>query len=102
MYGGDRARKATLIDYGFRLPSAADNRPLRFDEFEDACSTRRSSSAPRPAPTSTSTAPSIVEQIIRPTGLIDPTVEVRPIEGQIDDLLDEIKHAGRARASACW
>jgi excinuclease ABC subunit B len=91
MYNGDRARKETLIEYGFRLPSALDNRPLKFDEFEKLV----------PAITFVSATPddyelekskgNVVEQLIRPTGLIDPPIEVRPTEAQIDDLIKEVK-----------
>ena len=90
MYAGDRSRKLTLVDYGFRLPSALDNRPLNFDEFEDHIGQMLFVSA----------TPSVyeeehellrTEQVIRPTGLLDPEVEVRPVEGQIDDLLGEIR-----------
>ena len=90
MYGGDRQRKETLIEYGFRLPSAADNRPLRFDEFEAMINQAIFVSA-TPGPYEYEHSAQIVEQIIRPTGLVDPTVEVRPIAGQVDDLLEEIR-----------
>ncbi|MCC6628545.1 MAG: excinuclease ABC subunit UvrB [Chloroflexi bacterium] len=90
MYGGDRQRKATLIDFGFRLPSAADNRPLRFDEFQEMIDQAVFVSA-TPGPFEYEHSAQIVEQIIRPTGLVDPPVEVRPIEGQVDDLLEEIR-----------
>jgi len=90
MYAGDRSRKTTLVDYGFRLPSALDNRPLNFEEFESKIDQMLFVSA----------TPNVyeeehellrAEQVIRPTGLLDPAVEVRPVEGQIDDLLAEIK-----------
>jgi excinuclease ABC subunit B len=90
MYAGDRARKSTLVEYGFRLPSALDNRPLNFDEFESKINQMMFVSA----------TPSVyekdhellrVEQVIRPTGLLDPEIDVRPVEGQIDDLIGEIK-----------
>lgn len=90
MYGGDRSRKLTLIDHGFRLPSAADNRPLTFEEFEQRMPTTIYVSA-TPGPYENEHAQSTVEQIIRPTGLIDPVIDVRPIKGQIDDLLGEIR-----------
>ncbi len=90
MYGGDRSRKEVLVNYGFRLPSALDNRPLRFDEFEEHISQAVYVSA-TPGPYESERAEQTVEQVIRPTGLIDPPVEVRPTEGQIDDLLNEIR-----------
>lgn len=90
MYNGDRARKEILVDYGFRLPSALDNRPLRFDEFTKHINQVVYVSA-TPAEYELSRSPTPTEQIIRPTGLVDPKVEVRPIEGQIDDLIAEIK-----------
>jgi len=90
MYGGDRSRKETLVEYGFRLPSALDNRPLSFDEFEQRTSQVIYTSA-TPGPYELALASQIVEQIIRPTGLVDPEVEVRPVKGQIDDLVGEIR-----------
>mgnify|MGYP006278545363 CR=1 FL=1 len=90
MYAGDRSRKQNLVDYGFRLPSALDNRPLRFDEFENHINTIMYVSA-TPGPYEAQHSQQIVEQIIRPTGLLDPKVEVRPTEHQIDDLVKEIK-----------
>lgn len=90
MYNGDRARKQSLVDYGFRLPSAFDNRPLRFDEFEKKFSQAIFLSA-TPSKYEAANATSIVEQIIRPTGLVDPTISIRPVEGQIEDLLTEIR-----------
>ena len=90
MSGGDLARKKNLIDYGFRLPSAYDNRPLRFEEFESKLNQVVFVSA-TPSDFEKEHSTQIVEQIIRPTGLLDPEVEVRPIEGQIDDLMGEIK-----------
>ena len=89
MYNGDRARKETLIKYGFRLPSAADNRPLKFDEFEDRLNQVIFTSA-TPADYEKEHSTNIVEQVIRPTGLLDPEIFVRPIENQIDDLTSEI------------
>ena len=89
MYRGDRARKETLVDYGFRLPSAFDNRPLKFEEFTERIHQRVYVSA-TPGEYERERAGQIVEQIIRPTGLLDPEVFVRPIEGQIDDLMGEI------------
>ncbi|HEX6773414.1 MAG TPA: excinuclease ABC subunit UvrB [Acidobacteriaceae bacterium] len=95
MWHGDRSRKQNLVDYGFRLPSAMDNRPLKFDEFETRTNQILYVSA-TPGPYElTKSSGVVVEQIIRPTGLLDPPVEIRPIKGQIDDLLAEI----RARAA---
>lgn len=89
MYNGDQARKQVLVDHGFRLPSALDNRPLRFEEFEEKTSQLVYVSA-TPGPYELEHSPEMTEQIIRPTGLLDPEVEVRPIEGQIDNLIGEI------------
>lgn len=91
MYNGDRARKETLVEYGFRLPSALDNRPLKFDEFEQKPPQSIYVSATPGDYELEQTHGEVVEQIIRPTGLLDPIVEVRPSEGQIDDLVDEIR-----------
>src|SRR5881409_2100465 len=91
MYHGDRSRKETLVEYGFRMPSALDNRPLTFDEFEHRMNQMIYVSA-TPGPYElTKSAGVVMEQIIRPTGLIDPPVEIRPVKGQIDDLLHEIR-----------
>lgn len=90
MYNGDQARKQVLVDHGFRLPSALDNRPLRFEEYEKHISQMVYVSA-TPGPYEMEKAPEFIEQIIRPTGLLDPTIDVRPIKGQIDDLVDEIR-----------
>ncbi|UFJ40001.1 excinuclease ABC subunit UvrB [Brevibacillus humidisoli] len=90
MYNGDRARKDVLVEHGFRLPSARDNRPLTFEEFEGKIPQFVFISA-TPGPFELEHSPEIVEQVIRPTGLVDPTVEVRPIKGQIDDLIGEIQ-----------
>ncbi len=90
MLGGDRSRKQNLVDYGFRLPSAMDNRPLSFDEFETRIDQVIYSSA-TPGPYEEQCSQQVVEQIIRPTGVLDPEVEVRPVKGQVDDLLGEIK-----------
>lgn len=90
MYNGDQARKGVLVDHGFRLPSALDNRPLTFEEFEKHIHNAIFVSA-TPGPYELEHTPEMVEQIIRPTGLVDPVIEVRPIEGQIDDLIDEIQ-----------
>ncbi|MFS0688716.1 excinuclease ABC subunit UvrB [Sporosarcina sp. 179-K 8C2 HS] len=89
MYNGDQARKQVLVDHGFRLPSALDNRPLMFDEFQRYVNKAIYVSA-TPGPYEIEHTPEMVQQIIRPTGLLDPIIEVRPIEGQIDDLIDEI------------
>ncbi|MDE8564434.1 excinuclease ABC subunit UvrB [Anoxybacillus rupiensis] len=89
MYNGDKARKQVLVDHGFRLPSALDNRPLTFEEFEKKVNQIIYVSA-TPGPYELEHSPEMVEQIIRPTGLLDPTIDVRPIQGQIDDLIDEI------------
>ena len=91
MYLGDRSRKETLVEYGFRLPSALDNRPLNFDEFEKLMPQVICTSATPGDYELSKTDSEIVEQIIRPTGLLDPRIEVRPTQGQIDDLLSEIK-----------
>ena len=90
MYNGDHARKDSLVRYGFRLPCAYDNRPLKFEEFEERIGQAVFVSA-TPGPYEKGRADNVVEQVIRPTGLLDPRVEVRPVEGQIDDLMDEIK-----------
>ncbi len=89
MYNGDRARKTTLVDYGFRLPCAFDNRPLKFEEFEKRVNQIVYVSA-TPGEYERTRSGQIVEQVIRPTGLLDPVIEVRPVEGQIDDLIGEI------------
>ena len=91
MYNGDRSRKETLVEYGFRLPSALDNRPLNFDEFEEKMPLVLCTSATPGDYELEKTDTDIIEQIIRPTGLLDPIIEVRPTQGQIDDLLFEIK-----------
>jgi len=97
MFNGDRARKQTLVDYGFRLPSALDNRPLTFEEFENRMNLVIYVSA-TPGPYELTKAGGVVvEQVIRPTGLVDPQVEIRPVKGQVDDLLEEI----RLRAEKC-
>ena len=94
MYNGDRARKEVLVEHGFRLPSALDNRPLRFEEFEEKVSQIVYVSA-TPGPYELEHCPTMVEQIIRPTGLLDPIIEVRPTKGQIDDLIGEINERVR-------
>lgn len=88
MYAGDRSRKEMLVEHGFRLPSAFDNRPLTFDEFQSQIKQAIYVSA-TPAKYELEHADKVVEQIIRPTGLLDPKIEIRPIKGQIDDLLTE-------------
>ena len=90
MYNGDRSRKETLVEYGFRLPSALDNRPLTFREFEEHMGYTIYTSA-TPGPYELKRADQVVEQIIRPTGLVDPEVDIRPVEGQVDDLIAEIR-----------
>jgi excinuclease ABC subunit B len=90
MFAGDRSRKETLVEFGFRLPSALDNRPLNFDEFEARIGQVIYTSA-TPGPYELEQASQVVEQIIRPTGLVDPDVEIRPVEGQIDDLVGEVR-----------
>jgi len=90
MYGGDRSRKLVLVDYGFRLPSALDNRPLNFHEFESMTGQTIFVSATPGDYELEKTGGVVVEQVVRPTGLLDPPIEVRPSAGQIDDLLDEI------------
>jgi len=90
MYNGDRSRKSTLVEYGFRLPSALDNRPLTFEEFELKMGATIYTSA-TPGPYELGKANQVVEQIIRPTGLVDPQIEVRPVRGQVDDLIGEIR-----------
>lgn len=89
MYRGDRSRKENLVEYGFRLPSALDNRPLRFDEFENLLPQTIFVSA-TPGPYEEQRAPKTIDQVVRPTGLLDPELEVRPVESQVDDLLSEI------------
>ena len=91
MYGGDRSRKQTLIEYGFRLPAAADNRPLQFDEFDALVGQRLFVSATPGDYELEECGGAVVEQVVRPTGLLDPPIEVRPIKNQVDDLLEEIQ-----------
>jgi excinuclease ABC subunit B len=90
MWAGDRSRKQTLVDYGFRLPSAIDNRPLDFEEFEERVNQAIFTSA-TPGPYEFKNSAEVVEQVIRPTGVLDPQIDVRPVQGQVDDLLGEIK-----------
>ena len=89
LYNGDRSRKETLVEYGFRLPSALDNRPLVFEEFEDLIHQAIFVSATPGEYELDKVHHQVVEQIIRPTGLLDPIIEVRPIDGQVDDIIDE-------------
>ena len=91
MYNGDRSRKQTLVEYGFRLPSALDNRPLRFDEFEARVSQAIYVSATPSHYEMENSGNAVVEQIVRPTGLVDPAIEFKPAANQVDDLLDEIR-----------
>lgn len=95
MYNGDRARKENLIEYGFRLPSALDNRPLKFEEFQERINQIVYISA-TPGPYEMEVQTNVAEQIIRPTGLLDPQIEIRPIKGQMDDLLNEIQIRAKA------
>jgi len=97
MYRGDRSRKETLVEYGFRLPSALDNRPLRFDEFERLSGQTIFISATPGAFEQEHSAGAVVEQVVRPTGLVDPEVEVRPALHQVDDLLGEIRERTTAK-----
>src|SRR5438445_2551784 len=90
MYEGDMSRKRTLVEFGFRLPSAMDNRPLKFDEFTERVNQVVFMSA-TPSPYELRMAKQVVEQIVRPTGLVDPEVEVRPTKGQVDDLIEEVR-----------
>jgi excinuclease ABC subunit B len=95
MYEGDKTRKETLVEFGFRLPSALDNRPLRFDEFTQKVNQVVYMSA-TPSPYELRVSKRIAEQIVRPTGLIDPEVEIRPTRGQVDDLIEEIRRRAEA------
>jgi excinuclease ABC subunit B len=100
MYRGDRSRKETLVEYGFRLPSALDNRPLKFEEWEQLVPQAIFVSA-TPGPYEEEHAGQVVEQVVRPTGLVDPELEVRPAGTQVDDLLGEIRKVVEP-ATACW
>ena len=103
MYLGDRSRKQTLVDYGFRLPSALDNRPMKYDEFMEMIDQVIFVSATPADYELEMSGGVIVEQIIRPTGLLDPEIEVRPIKGQIDDLIAEIRNkTALKRKNACY
>src|SRR5712675_438641 len=95
MYKGDRSRKETLVEYGFRLPSALDNRPLRFEEFEQMAPQAIYVSA-TPSHYEKRVSAQVIEQVVRPTGLIDPAVEIRPVRAQVDDLLSEIRLRAQA------
>ena len=97
MYNGDRARKETLVEYGFRLPSALDNRPLKFEEFMALVPQMITVSATPGELELSLSAGAVVEQIIRPTGLVDPEVDIRPVAGQVDDLLAEIREREKRR-----
>ena len=99
MFHGDVARKQTLIDFGFRLPSAKDNRPLSYDEFEQRVKQVIYVSA-TPSPYEFSQSKQVAEQLVRPTGLLEPTIEIKPTKGQIDDLLEQIK-ARVAKSERC-
>jgi excinuclease ABC subunit B len=90
MFRGDRSRKETLVEYGFRLPSALDNRPLNFEEFQQ-CINQVIFTSATPAPYEYENSQQVVEQLVRPTGLLEPTIEVKPTKGQIDDLLEQIR-----------
>lgn len=91
MFGGDRSRKQTLVEYGFRLPAASDNRPLTFEEFEQVTGQKVYVSATPAEYELEKSGGLVVEQVVRPTGLLDPPIEVRPIENQVDDLVEEIR-----------
>ena len=91
MYGGDHSRKSVLVEYGFRLPAAADNRPLKFDEFEEITGQKVFVSATPAEYELEKSEGLVVEQVVRPTGLLDPPIEVRPVKNQVDDLLEEIQ-----------
>jgi excinuclease ABC subunit B len=91
MYGGDHSRKNVLVDYGFRLPAAADNRPLKFEEFEAITGQKVFVSATPADYELEKSEGLVVEQVVRPTGLLDPPIEVRPVKNQVDDLLEEIR-----------
>src|SRR5688572_25024265 len=97
MYNGDRARKLTLVEHGFRLPSALDNRPLKFDEWEEIVHKAMFVSATPGDYELGRSGGVVVEQLIRPTGLVDPAIEVRPVKGQVDDLIGEIRERERAK-----
>jgi excinuclease ABC subunit B len=90
MYKGDRSRKTTLVDYGFRLPSALDNRPLNFEEFQ-SCVNQVIYTSATPGPYEYEHSAQVVEQLVRPTGLLEPIIEIKPTKGQIDDLLEQIR-----------
>jgi len=91
MYGGDHSRKSVLVDYGFRLPAAADNRPLKFEEFEEITGQKVFVSATPADYELQKSEGLVVEQVVRPTGLLDPPIEVRPVKNQVDDLMEEIQ-----------
>src|SRR5690606_19496877 len=95
MYGGDRSRKLSLVEYGFRLPAALDNRPLNFPEFESIVRQTIYVSATPGDYELQQTEVVVVEQVIRPTGLLDPMIEIRPVINQVDDLLDEVDRVSK-------
>ena len=95
MYNGDRMRKKTLVEHGFRLPSALDNRPMTFEEWESMVKQAIFVSATPGNYELEKTEGVIVEQIIRPTGLLDPEIQVRPVKNQIDDLINEIRRGAK-------
>ncbi len=97
MYNGDRARKTTLVEFGFRLPSALDNRPLNFDEFNERTHQLVYVSATPADYEVEKSGRRIIEQVIRPTGLIDPRISIRPVKGQVDDLLDEVRKRAESK-----
>ena len=102
MFAGDHSRKMTLVEHGFRLPSALDNRPLRFDEWEKRIKQVLFMSA-TPGPYELERCGGeVVEQVIRPTGLVDPVLHVQPARGQVPDLVEEIQQAGRAEGARRW
>ena len=100
MYHGDRSRKEVLVEYGFRLPSALDNRPLTYEEFEQRIDQMVYVSATPGREELEHAGGEIVEQVIRPTGLLDPVIEMRPVKGQVDDLLGVVRERGRRATSA--
>jgi excinuclease ABC subunit B len=102
MYRGDRARKETLVEYGFRLPSALDNRPMKFEEFEALAPQTIYVSATPGNYELDKSGDEVVDQVVRPTGLLDPIIEVRPVATQVDDLLCRRSAPVPPSTSACW